>query len=315
MRVCRFQLPGAGPQLGLIRSEGGAATVYRLTPLHPAVYSLNELIGAAAATGRTPLGLLRELLGGEGLPALAGLERFDFAFLDRPPVAGAPHLLPPLVAPEVWAAGVTYRRSLEAREEESSSATVYDKVYEAARPELFLKATGARVVGPNDWVGLRSDSSWQVPEPELGLVLGGAGDVIGYTIGNDMSSRDIEGENPLYLPQAKIFRHSCAIGPAVLLVDPAEAEAPRPRAISLRISRGGVQVFEGSTSTGALKRAYRELVSYLYRDNEVWPGTVLLTGTGIVPGAEFTLRDGDRIEIEIEGIGALLNVARAIPER
>ncbi|HZG56356.1 fumarylacetoacetate hydrolase family protein [Paenibacillus sp.] len=221
-------------------------------------------------------------------------------------------LLPPVEAPEVWAAGVTYQRSREARNYEATggkldASTFYDKVYDAERPELFLKSTAARTVGTGETVCLRSDSSWQVPEPELGLVLDRAGTIVGYTIGNDMSCRDIEGENPLYLPQAKVWRRSCAIGPCIVPVD--AIEDPYALDIALRIYRGGEKVVDERASTGQLKRRLDELVSYLARDNELFDGTVLLTGTCVVPPNQFTLEPGDRIEIDIEGIGTLVNVA------
>ena len=219
-------------------------------------------------------------------------------------------LLVPIEAPEVWAAGVTYERSRNARNFEStdgieSSLTIYDKVYDAKRPELFLKSTAARTVGPNDKVFIRSDSKWQIPKPELGLVLSSKGEILGYTIGNDMSCRDIEGENPLYLPQAKVWRNSCSIGPAILLAE--AINDPYQFEITCRIYRNGELVVQGSANTRQLKRTFSELVSYLLKDNEVFNGTVLLTGTCIVPPNEFTLEDGDQIEIEISNIGVLHN--------
>ncbi|BCU81575.1 2-hydroxyhepta-2,4-diene-1,7-dioate isomerase [Polycladomyces abyssicola] len=223
-------------------------------------------------------------------------------------------LLVPIEAPEVWACGVTYERSRDARNYESSGVktdeiTFYDKVYVAERPEIFFKSTAARTVGPNQPVFLRSDSNWQIPEPELGLVIDQTGRILGYTVGNDMSSRDIEGENPLYLPQAKIWKHSCSIGPAIRLAE--TVENPYQFEIICRIYRGGQKVFEGSATTGQLKRKFDELVSFLIRDNQIFDGTVLLTGTCIVPPNEFTLLDGDRIEIEIPGIGTLTNPVKA----
>jgi 2-dehydro-3-deoxy-D-arabinonate dehydratase len=219
-------------------------------------------------------------------------------------------LLVPIEAPEVWAAGVTYERSRDARNYEATGGkldamTFYDRVYDAIRPELFFKSSAARTVGPNQVVYLRSDSNWQIPEPELGLVISKTGEIVGYTIGNDMSSRDIEGENPLYLPQAKIWRNSCSIGPAIRLAE--TVEDPYQLQIECRIYRQNEKVVEGSASTGQLKRKFDELVSYLMFDNQVFDGTVLLTGTCIVPPNDFTLVEGDRIEIEIGGIGVLNN--------
>ncbi|MBJ9990802.1 MULTISPECIES: fumarylacetoacetate hydrolase family protein [Paenibacillus] len=219
-------------------------------------------------------------------------------------------LLTPVDAPEVWAAGVTYQRSREARNYEATGGrmdaeTFYDKVYDAVRPEIFLKSTAARTVGPNQDVTLRSDSVWQIPEPELGLVLAGDGTIVGYTAGNDMSCRDIEGENPLYLPQAKIWRKSCSIGPAIRLAD--TVDDPYDFKIVCQIYREGHVVVESEASTSQLNRKLDELVRFLAADNDLFDGTVLLTGTAIVPPADFTLAPGDRIEISISGIGTLVN--------
>jgi 2-dehydro-3-deoxy-D-arabinonate dehydratase len=215
-------------------------------------------------------------------------------------------LLPPVDRQEVWAAGVTYRRSKTARMEESATAaSVYDMVYEAARPELFFKATAARVVGPSKAVRIRRDSKWNVPEPELALVLNSRLELVGYTIGNDMSSRDIEGENPLYLPQAKLYDQSCALGPWITL---AHDMPPRKSiGIALSIARGEEVVFEGQTNVGQMARKFEELIEYLGRDNTFRDGAVLLTGTGIVPDASFTLEPGDAVSISIDGIGTLSN--------
>nr|WP_309098473.1 fumarylacetoacetate hydrolase family protein [Fredinandcohnia onubensis] len=219
-------------------------------------------------------------------------------------------LLVPIEAPEVWAAGVTYEKSKEARNYEATNGkldaqTFYDKVYDAQRPEIFLKSTINRTVGPNQDVYIRSDSNWQIPEPELGLVVNGDGEILAYTIGNDMSCRDIEGENPLYLPQAKIWKQSCSIGPALLLAE--SVEDAYQLDIICRIYRDNQLVFEGTANTRQLKRKYDELVSYLTRENIIFDGTVLLTGTCIVPPNEFTLQDGDKVEIEIPEIGILRN--------
>jgi len=223
-------------------------------------------------------------------------------------------LLPPIAAPEVWAAGVTYFKSMEARNFEATSGrldatTFYDKVYDAERPEIFFKSTKERTIGPNQNVYLRSDSNWQIPEPELGLVINKNGEILGYTIGNDMSCRDIEGENPLYLPQAKMWKHSCSIGPAIRLSD--TIKDPYNLDIICRIYRDEQCLFEENANTSSLKRRYDELISYLLRDNVIFDGTVLLTGTCIVPPNDFTLQDGDRIDIEINGIGTLSNIAKA----
>ena len=206
-------------------------------------------------------------------------------------------LLPPIVAPEIWCAGVTYERSRDARVEEAQTDArdVYALVYDADRPELFLKdAQMRRTVGPDGQIGIRGDSRWLVPEPELGLVLGDAGEPVAVTIGNDVSSRDIEGENPLYIPQAKVFAGACAIGPVLAVPDDWDA----PFAISLRITApDGAELFAGETSTARMKRSFAELVGWLLRDNPVPPGSVLLTGTGLVPPDEYTLRPGHVVHI------------------
>jgi len=210
----------------------------------------------------------------------------------------------PLYAGEVWAAGVTYRISEEARESESEMADVYVRVYDADRPELFFKATPSRTVGPGEDVGIRADSDWDVPEPELGIVLRD-GDVIGYTAGNDVSSRDIEGENPLYLPQAKVYDRCCSIGPAV--ASPDTVGDPHDLGMSIGIERDGETVFEDATSTAEMVRTCEELVDYWSRHNAVPEFAVLLTGTSLVPPDEFTLRAGDRVRLDIESIGTLSN--------
>jgi 2-dehydro-3-deoxy-D-arabinonate dehydratase len=219
-------------------------------------------------------------------------------------------LLVPIEAQEVWAAGVTYLKSREERNYEATGGnhvepTIYDKVYDAKRPEIFLKSTKERTRGTGESLCLRTDSNWQVPEPELALVLDENGQIFGFTVGNDLSCRDIEGENPLYLPQAKIWKNSCSIGPAIRLAETVEDFYSFQ--INLRIYRNQEKVFEETASTRDLRRTYEELCSYLVKDNIVFNGTVLLTGTSIVPPENYTLQDGDLIEIEIPGIGTLVN--------
>jgi 2-dehydro-3-deoxy-D-arabinonate dehydratase len=213
-------------------------------------------------------------------------------------------LLLPVEPPEVWCSGVTYERSRDARVEESGS-DVYARVYEAERPELFFKdAQCRRTVGPGQPIAVRSDATWNVPEPEIGLVLGDDLGIVGYTIGNDVSSRDIEGANPLYLPQAKVFAGACALGPAVYVPDESDA----PFELQLRIEDvGGAELFSGAVSTASMKRGFADLVSWLVRDNPVPPGSVLLTGTGLVPPDDFTLLPGHVVEIHVAEIGTLRN--------
>ena len=214
-------------------------------------------------------------------------------------------LLAPIGHQEVWAAGVTYWRSRTARMAESEeTADAYDRVYTAARPEIFFKATPHRVAGPGQAVRIRRDTRWSVPEPELAVAIDTAGEAFGYAIGNDMSARDIEGENPLYLPQAKVYDQCCGLGPCILVSE----EPPGPdTSIRLVVERGGAVVFEGATTLSELRRSVGELVAYLFRDNSFPDGCFLLTGTGIVPHDDFTLAPGDRIRIAIDPIGVLDN--------
>jgi 2-dehydro-3-deoxy-D-arabinonate dehydratase len=220
--------------------------------------------------------------------------------LDEPPLA-------PVSGQEVWGAGVTYEQSRVARLEESRAAgggSFYDRVYDAERPELFFKCAGWRARGPGDAVRLRRDARWSVPEPELALVVNARGEIVGCTIGDDLSARDIEAENPLYLPQAKIWDGACALGPALLVrAEPLPPETP----ITVRVSRAGAVAFEDGTTLARMKRAPDELVAYLYRETSFPAGCVLLTGTGIVPPAAFALASGDEIEIDVPAIGTLKN--------
>jgi len=281
LRLCRFRLAAAPAEarLGLVEE----ARILDLTAAGAG--SLATLLDAA-----DPGAAIRELAATATVP--------------HPLAAVA--LLPPVERQEVWAAGVTYLRSKTARMEESDfSATAYDRVYDAARPEIFFKALGEKVVGPDDALGIRADATWSVPEPELGLVLNSRAALVGFTIGNDMSSRDIEGENLLYLPQAKVYDRSCGLGPWIVL-GPSEAEA-RGWTVEVTIHRGGEVVFAGSTGIDRLKRSFGDLVEHLGRSQSFPHGAVLLTGTGIVPDESFTLHAGDQVRITISGIGTLAN--------
>ena len=218
-------------------------------------------------------------------------------------------ILPPVPdLTEIWAAGVTYLRSKSARMEESEKSggdVFYDMVYDAERPELFFKAMGYRAIGAGGEIRFRGDSSWDVPEPELTLAINSGGEIFGFAVGNDVSSRSIEGENPLYLPQAKVYRGSCAVGPCLLLGrDALKSDA----SIKLTITRAGKVVFDDSTDLTQLKRSFEELVEFLYRELDFPNGAMLMTGTGLVPGSDFTLSPGDVVAIEIEGLGVLENV-------
>lgn len=298
MKLIRFQLGSDMPRLGIIDGNG--------------VYDL---------TGKIPHATVGELLAAESSPAelIAGIKgavdgeqpAFELAELlaeARQDVHGqTARLLAPVDEQEVWASGVTYKRSEEARMSESKGAAqFYALVYDADRPELFLKATPHRVVDPGGEVGIRRDAEWNVPEPELAVVLNSRMEIVGYTVGNDMSSRDIEGENPLYLPQAKVYQSSCALGPAVAL----DIADPHTLGIRLRILRGGEEAYFGETNTDQMKRRVDELVDYLGRAYDFPRGAVLLTGTGIVPDDAFTLQEGDVVEIEIDKIGTLKNTVK-----
>jgi 2-dehydro-3-deoxy-D-arabinonate dehydratase len=285
MQLCKVQLPGGDVRVGALADR----RVCFLRLGRPgAPYTLSDVLHAEA-----PAELITSLVD----QTTPGVALADV------------NLLPPLDHQEVWAAGVTYKRSREARERESAGAArFYDLVYSAARPELFFKATARRVVGPGGFVRIRQDARWSVPEPELALVVSPQLKIVGYTIGNDMSSRDIEGENPLYLPQAKVYDGSCAVGPAITLAG--ALPPPEQTTIRLVIERNDAVAFDGSTTLAAMARSFEDLVSWLGRDNSFPDGAILLTGTGIVPPDSFTLESGDRIRIDVAGIGTLENVVQ-----
>ena len=278
MQLARFAMgTGAGPRVGVIEGD-------RLRPL-PGVARLSDVLHAP-----DPEAMVREHLHPGG-------SWHDLGDVD---------LLAPVESQEVWGAGVTYQRSKEARQEESEQGgDFYDLVYKADRPELFFKATPSRVVGPGRAVRVRADTEWCVPEPELALVLAPDLRLVGFTAGNDMSARDIEGRNPLYLPQAKLYDACCALGPVVTLA--AAMPPPESIGITLEIERAGVTAFRGATSVDRMARTFVELIAWLGRDNVFPDGVILLTGTGIVPPDEFSLRGGDVVRITIDGIGTLVN--------
>jgi len=280
MRICRFSTGDEAIRIGLADGDGH---VIDLTPA--GVKSLDHVL----AHDR-PAAML-EAIDSRSLPRIA---------------AAKVTFRSPVEKQEVWAAGVTYLRSKAARMEESDfSATAYDRVYEAERPEIFFKSVAEKVVASGEPVGIRRDAKWNVPEPELALVLNARGAVVGLTLGNDMSSRDIEGENLLYLPQAKIYERSCALGPWILIG--ASEENAREWSIRITIARNGQPAFSGETSIGNIRRSFRELADFLFRSQRFDYGAVLLTGTGIVPPEAFTLQERDVVEIEIPEIGVLRN--------
>jgi len=264
-----------------------ASETYDLTSAEDGPGDLRDLLEQADETGRS-------------LDAVAREHVTDAAEVDRSSVT----LDVPVDAGEVWAAGVTYEISEKARETESEESDVYLDVYRSERPEIFFKATPSRTVGPGDAVGVRGDSTWDVPEPELAVVLH-RGAVVGYTAGNDVSSRSIEGANPLYLPQAKVYDRCCALGPSVASVD--SVDDPHDLELSMTIRRDGDTVYRESATTAEMVRTVEELTSYLTRHNALPETTVLLTGTALVPPDEFTLRPGDEVETRLEGVGVLQN--------
>ncbi len=281
----RYYRLASGNDISLLAADGDAT--YDLTAVKPRLDGFTDLAAAANVAGT-------------GVDALAADLTSDAPVVDVHPDETAL----PLVPDEVWAAGVTYEISEEARETESGMPEMYLDAYEAERPEIFFKATPSRTVGPGEAIGVRGDSSWNVPEPELGIVLYD-GEVVGYTVGNDVSSREIEGENPLHLPQAKVYDRCCALGPCI-----ASAEAigdPHDLTISMSIVRDGETLYDDETSTGKMARTCEELVDYWRAHNAVPETGVLLTGTSLVPEEGFTLMPDDEVTITIEGVGELFN--------
>jgi|SRR5579872_2981625 len=284
MRFCRFASEGR-VCFGALQDDN----LYNLTGVNPQTFGdFNTLYAKSGNDNSRVLSVAEDgMKNAKKIP-------FDYSLLKIP-----------LYPAEIWAAGVTYLRSRQARESETTSKGLYDYVYEAKRPELFFKDTGSRCRGPGEEVAVRSDSKWSVPEPELTIVCDEETRVVGYTIGNDMSSRDIEGENPLYLPQAKVYRYSSAIGPVI--VTPDELRNPQSAKITMKIARHNSTVFEGTTNTSQMRRSIPELLDYLKKDNTLSRFTLLMTGTSIVPPENFTLEQGDIVEIDIENIGTLVN--------
>ncbi len=300
MKLLQFWLPGAGARVGVLEGE----TVTDITA--PEADSVLTLLRRAEAAG-------------ESLAAVAAQARarapgasYPYSQLDGPPIQERAHLLLPLEPPAVWGAGVTYRRSAEFRDAETNAPRgIYDKVYYGERPELFFKGTAAHCVGANGAIGIRSDSSFTAPEPEVALVLDSRGRIAAYTLADDVSAWDIERENPLYLPQSKIFLGCCALGPVLVTAD--EIADPSSIGLTCTIYRHGAAIFQGSTSIKQMRRSFADLIGFLTRHNSIPTGTVLMTGTGIIVENQHALREGDIVEIYSEAIGLLRNPVRRLP--
>jgi 2-dehydro-3-deoxy-D-arabinonate dehydratase len=307
MKLVQFYLPGKGQRVGVVRGD----RVLDITAPEEGVRSVLDLV----VQGKTAAGLTKRA---EWLARRLRRKALDWPALQRPPSRRAPHLTIPIEPPEVWGAGVTYKRSAEFRDEDAGAATgaakgqkgIYDHVYESPRPELFFKATAARCVGPNAPIRVRSDSRLTATEPELAVVLGVRGAIVGFTACNDVSAWDLERENPLFLPQSKIYLGCCALGPC--LVTPDEIGDPYVLQIRCSIRRDDKTVFSEAVNTSQFHRRLEDLVSWLLRDNLIPPGTVLTTGTGIMVPNELSLRDGDQVDIEIQGIGRLSNPVKQL---
>ena len=281
--------------------EDELGRIIDLTALNPRIGSTLDLMKAASITGSDIDAITRGILSANSGAATISVEEFlEGAATGKHGVT----LLPPVDAPEVWAFGVTYLDSMRERQAESGSPDIYAKVYDAVRPEAFFKSTFDRLQAPFDEVGIRGDSEWNVPEPELAFVTYG-GKIMGYTAGNDMSSRTIEGENPLYLPQAKVYDKSAALGPALATAE--TVGDPQKLAVTLVIERDGNEVFRGDANTSEMKRDCAYLADWLVRHNAVPDGTTAMTGTGTIPPPEFTLAAGDVVHVTIEKIGTLTN--------
>ncbi len=302
MRLCQFNLPKRGLRVGVV----DGADVVDVTSPRAGVASVLSLIEACGTAERIE-SRLRPLV-------KASRTRIPWRDLDKAPSPRRPHLLAPVTPPEVWGAGITYRRSMQYYEEHTGESGrtrgIYDYVYEAKRPELFFKATASRTAGPNAPIGIRKDSTLTAVEPELALVIGARGKIIGYTAGNDLSAWDIERENPLFLPQSKVFEGCFAMGPVITTAK----EIGDPHALDLvcRIVRRGQAVYEGRTNTGEMRRRCDELVDWLGRNNPVPPGTVLSTGTGILVPDEHAVQEGDVVEITLAKVGTLHNPVRRL---
>jgi 2-dehydro-3-deoxy-D-arabinonate dehydratase len=298
MKLLQFHLPGQGARVGVLEGD----RVVDLTAADPGLRTTLDVLNRSIAQGCAMDDIVRAARPGAS-------QTFAYADLDAPPDASRPHLDMPIHAPEVWGFGVTYKRSAVDRDTDSAS-DIYTRVYVNPRPEVFFKATPPRCVGPNGYICVRSDSDLTAVEPELAFVIGADGRIVGYTACNDVSAWDIERENPLYLPQSKVYLGCCALGP--VLVTAEELPDPYNISISCRIFKKGAVAFEGKVHSSQINRRFEDLVACLTRDNPVPVGTAVTTGTGIMPPNDLALTDGDRVDIEIEGIGLLSNPVRKL---
>jgi len=292
MRIVQFSLPGHGRRVGIVRDDAVLDITSPRTP------NALALVQRACKEGVS----LSDVTADAAERAMA--DRVPLADLDVPPAPDVPHLIAPIEPPEVWGAGITYQRTATRYDEGAREETIYTRVYESDRPELFFKSTASRCVGPNAPINMRSDSAQTSTEPEMAVVVGAAGEIIALLCCNDVTARDIELDNPLYLPQAKVYRGSCAIGPALVTLD--EVAGPHELEITCTIRRGD-DSWSGSAGTATMRRTVDELVAWLMRDNPIPAGTVLTTGTGIVPPVEWCLAGGDVVTIEVDGVGRLSN--------
>jgi 2-dehydro-3-deoxy-D-arabinonate dehydratase len=295
-QLVRFYHPAVGIRIGVLRDSK--------------VHDVTDTLPSVTAFLRSTLHHVQEAIAGVEAVAADAEITYPITLFDNDLDSGLPCLLAPCDDQDVWAAGVTYERSRAARQEEAQDGgDVYARVYVAERPELFFKSQGRRVVGTRGPIGIRADSHWNVPEPELVLVINPAMELVGFSIGNDMSSRDIEGANPLYLPQAKVYKYACALGPGILL----NPSSTWPDVhIDVRIQRDGAEVFNGTVHTSRIKRRIEELISFLGRSTEFPDGVMLFTGTGIVPPNDFTLAAGDQVSITVDFIGTLTNTVEVV---
>jgi len=296
MKLLQFYLPEKGQRVGMMKGE----KVLDITSsdIQSTMDLLEQSICKKAKIDE--IALAQSVVG-----------EYPYESLNVLPDKSAPHLMLPIHPPEVWGCGVTYKRSAEMRDDDTTGAKgIYDHVYFAERPELFFKATAARCSGPNDYIGIRKDSNLTAAEPELAYILGKDREIVGYMVCNDVSAWDIERENPLYLPQSKIFYGCCALGPVVSLCS--DIENPYDLDIECKIIRNGKTIFSGEINSSQIKRKFEELTEFLCRDNPILPGTVMTTGTGIMVPNDYALEPGDIVEIEIERIGKLSNPVRKL---